>query len=136
MITGNSDPGPGRSARPPPQLSLNGVRILVVEDEFLLALQLEELLHSLGCIVFGPFGWLDQAVAASGRESFDVAILDINLHGTPVYPLADALTARGVPFVFLSGYTATNLPERFRSTTRLSKPCDPELLVRTVRGLL
>jgi DNA-binding response OmpR family regulator len=115
---------------------LNGKTILLVEDEFLLALQLEELLQSRGGTVLGPFRKLDDAMHAAQREEFDFAILDVNLDGTMVYPLADDLAARGISFLFLSGYSLSNLPERFRAVTRLSKPCDPELLIATLRARL
>ena len=113
---------------------LNGKTILLVEDEFLLALQLEELLHSRGAIVRGPYRKLDEAMKAALHEEFDFAILDINLNGTMVYPLADHLLARGNPFLFLSGYSLSNLPDRFRAVTRLNKPCDPDLLIATLRA--
>jgi DNA-binding response OmpR family regulator len=135
MNVASSDPGSSHSAAPRTAKSLSGARILVVEDEFLLALQLEELLQSRGCTVLGPFKSLEDAMAAS-REPFDLAILDINLKGTMVYPLADDLLARGRPFLFLSGYTLSNLPERFRSAVRLGKPCEPETLIKAVQSLL
>jgi|ERR1043165_5698997 DNA-binding response OmpR family regulator len=115
---------------------LQGKAILLVEDEFLLALQLEELVQSRGGIVRGPYRRLDDAMQAAEREDFDFAILDINLSGTMVYPLADHLLARGIPFLFLTGYSLSNLPERFRPMTRLSKPCDPDLLISTLRSQL
>ena len=79
---------------------------------------------------------LEEAMNAAEREHFDFAILDINLNGTMVYPLADQLLARGIPFLFLTGYSLSNLPERFRPVTRLSKPCDPDLLIATLRSQL
>jgi DNA-binding response OmpR family regulator len=115
---------------------LDGKTILLVEDEFLLALHIEELLHSRGGTVLGPFRMLDDAMRAAQHEEFDFAILDVNLNGTMVYPLADDLLARGIPFLFLSGYTLSNLPERFRGVTRLNKPCDPALLIATLRARL
>ena len=115
---------------------LNGKTILLVEDEFLLALHLEDLLQSRGGTVLGPFPKLDEAMRAALREDFDFAILDINLNGTMVYPLADDLLARGIPFLFLSGYSLSNLPERFRAVTRLNKPCDPALLLNALRARL
>ena len=113
---------------------LQGKAILLVEDEFLLALQLEELVQSRGAIVRGPYRRLEDAMEAAPREQFDFAILDINLSGTMVYPLADHLLARGIPFLFLTGYSLANLPERFRTVTRLNKPCDPDLLIATLRS--
>src|SRR3954465_2921245 len=98
---------------------LNGKSILVVEDEFLLALQLEELLQSRGGTVGGPYRTLDEAMEAAQREDFDFAILDINLSGTMVYPLAGHLIGRGIPFLFLTGYSLSNLPDRFRMATQL-----------------
>jgi len=115
---------------------LNGKTILLVEDEFLLALQLEDLLQSRGGMVLGPFPKLDEAMRAAERDGFDFAILDINLNGTMVYPLADDLLARGIPFLFLSGYSLSNLPERFRAVTRLNKPCDPAMLLNPLRARL
>lgn len=131
--------GPASGSRPSAAAnapkSLSGARVLVVEDEFLLALQLEELLHAHGCTVLGPFNRLEDAIVAS-REPFDLAILDINLTGTMVYPLADELLARGMPFLFLSGYALSNLPERFRGAVRLNKPCEPEALIRALQSLM
>lgn len=115
---------------------LKGKSILLVEDEFLLAIQLEDLLESRGGTVRGPYRTLDEAMEAAKRDDFDFAILDINLNGTLVYPLADDLLARGIPFLFLTGYSLANLPERFRAVTRLNKPCDPNLLIATLRGRL
>lgn len=115
---------------------LRGKSILLVEDEFLLALQLEELLQSHGGIVHGPYRRLDDAMNAAQRGNFDFAILDINLSGTMVYPLADQLLARGVPFLFLTGYSQANLPEQFHGVTRLNKPCDPAQLIATLRTQL
>ena len=113
---------------------LSGKSILLVEDEFLLALQLEELLQSHGGAVRGPYRKLDDAMNAAQREDFDFAILDINLSGTMVYPLADHLLARGIPFLFLTGYSQANMPEQFHGVTRLNKPCDPAQLIATLRA--
>src|SRR2546429_4969360 len=81
---------------------LDGKSILLVEDEFLLAMQLEELLRSRGGSVRGPYRTLYEATEAARRDDFDFAILAINLNGTLVYPLADDLLARGIPFLFLT----------------------------------
>jgi CheY-like chemotaxis protein len=111
-------------------------RILVVEDEFLLAVSLEEDLRSLGYDVVGPFNSLEEASDASRRETFAAATLDVNLGGTMVYPLADELVARGVPVVFLSGYGFGLIPRRFSSQPQLGKPCDPAELDRELRRVL
>ena len=110
------------------------MRVLIAEDEFLVGLQLEEDVRSAGCSIVGPFSTLETATQASRRERFDLAILDINLNGDRVYPLADELSARGIPFVFLSGYVAADLPERFRQSPQITKPHDPAALIREIRA--
>jgi CheY-like chemotaxis protein len=117
-----------------------GTRILVVEDESLLAMELEQLLQSEGYSIVGPFSNLARATESALRETIDLALLDTNLNGEMVYPLADNLSARGIPFISLTGYGASNLPERFRAAPRMAKPYDPasltrELSRRTSRGL-
>lgn len=112
--------------------ALQDVRVLIVEDEFLLALLLEEDLQSHGCITIGPYNDLASATEATRRETFDLAVLDINLNGRPVFPLADELLARGRPAVLLTGYGALDLPERFRLWPRVAKPYDLAVLVREI----
>jgi DNA-binding response OmpR family regulator len=112
---------------------LQGVRVLVLEDEFLLGLLLEQDLRAAGCVVLGPFRSLAQGFQAVREQSFDLAILDINLAGEFVYPLAEELMGSGRPFLFLSGYSAADMPAQFRSVPRLSKPYDPALLVQAAR---
>jgi len=107
---------------------LKGLRVLVVEDEFLVALEVESALEDLGCSVVGPFAKLAKALDAARSTPLDSAILDINLNGEMVYPLAEFLTSQKVPFVFITGYTASDLPERFRPYRRLQKPLDAVLL--------
>jgi PAS domain S-box-containing protein len=125
----------GRKARTSDQL-LPGTRVLLVEDEYLLAMELDELFNSHACQVIGPFGDLTHATQAARQETIDVAILDINLKGVVVYPLAEELLRRGIPFLFLSGYDSSNLPEQFRSVLRISKPFDPTDLVKQVQMLI
>jgi DNA-binding response OmpR family regulator len=112
------------------------MRILIAEDEFLVSIQLAEDLQSAGCSTVGPFNTLEAATRASRRERFDVAVLDINLNGAKVYPLADELAARGVPFVFLSGYIRADLPERYRDSPQIMKPHDPASLLNEIRAAL
>jgi len=115
---------------------MKGVRILVVEDEFLLACSLEEDLRANGAAVVGPCCDLEQALAALRRGSFDAAILDINLNGVMVYPLARELMARGIPFLFLTGYATLDLPEEYRSLPRLSKPYSPAALASAIQSIV
>jgi DNA-binding response OmpR family regulator len=111
-------------------------RVLVAEDEFLVSLLLEEELRSLGCSIVGPYKRLADAVAASRGEAFDFAILDVNLGGEMIYPLADELETRKVPFIFTSGYGSLSLPERFRTHVCLTKPYDGAALVNEINRLL
>ena len=109
-------------------------RILVAEDEFLVALLLEEELRAAGYSLVGPFTNLASATSAARRERFDVALLDINLDGEMVYPLADELVDRKAPFIFLSGYSWQNTPEKFDQVPRVAKPFDtPTLLAEITR---
>ncbi len=113
---------------------LEGLRVLVVEDEFLLAMTVSDDLEGHGCRVVGPFYRLETAMAAAASEPFDVALLDINLNGTMVFPLADDLIGRGLPVVFVSGYGAAQLPERFRKVRRVAKPHDQAALLNAIRA--
>ncbi|MGO9472337.1 MAG: response regulator [Rhodomicrobium sp.] len=108
---------------------LDGLRILVVEDEFLVALEVESALERLGCSVVGPFAKLAKALDAALKSPLDGAVLDVNLNGEMVYPLAEVLAGKSVPFVFLTGYSAADLPERFRLFPRLAKPLDAQELL-------
>ena len=114
---------------------LRGLRVLVVEDEFLVSVALEDDLREAGPSLLGPFSALPAVLAGAAAQAFDLALLDINLSGIMVYPLADILLARHVPFLFLSGYTVADLPSRFATQRRLSKPCDPRRLVDEILKL-
>ena len=102
---------------------LQGRRILVVEDDFLQAADMQEQLKAAGTIVVGPVPSIWDAafpLAIAGR--LDGAVLDINLGGQMVYPLADQLMAQGVPIVFATGYSRRNVPTRFRTVPLCEKP--------------
>jgi DNA-binding response OmpR family regulator len=101
---------------------LQGRRILVVEDETLLAVTIEEILQDLGCVVVGPVGRLDAALRSATDESLDAAVLDISIRGGMVYPVAEKLLSRGIPFIFVSGYGEWVLPETFADRPRVAKP--------------
>ena len=120
-------------ARPP---ELRGLRILLVEDEFLVALELESMLQELGGEVIGPLGSLDQAVAVAREEALDVAVLDVNVGGRLVTPVADALAARTIPFVFCTGYDAASLPGRHAAAPTLMKPCQAHELKNVLLSAL
>lgn len=106
-----------------PEVGLAGCRVLVIEDEFILAEELNVELNDAGAIVLGPVGYLEDAFDLIDAETrIDGAILDVNLGGEPVYPVADRLLARGVPMVFTTGYSSASIPERFAHVVRCEKP--------------
>ena len=106
------------------------LRVLVVEDEMLLAMRLEDMLADLDCDVIGPVGRVAEAIGLAQSEVFDGAILDINVAGTEVYPVARVLAGRGIPFIFVSGYDACSLPAEWRSRPTLQKPFQPNDLAK------
>jgi CheY-like chemotaxis protein len=114
----------------------NGRRVLVVEDEMMVAWLLEDMLADFGCAVVGPAAGVNQALAMLDAEAFDAAVLDVNLKGQKSYPVADALAARGVPFVFSTGYNKDILPNSYQSFPVLQKPFDRLKLGDTLAKLL
>jgi len=118
---GPRDDGAGFSPLP-------GNRVLVVEDEGLVAMMMMEMLTDLGFSVVGPFGTVADATAALAREHIDAAILDVNLATELAYPLADALNARGIPFVFVTGYGAETIDSNYANVPILQKPVERRML--------
>jgi len=117
-------------------LSLTGIRVLVVEDDYVVADALRYLIHGYGGSVTAIVPSVERALEALAVGPVDIAVLDINLHGKSVVPLAEHFRARDVPFLFLTGYgDARLLPEHLREHPRLAKPVEPELLVRTMLDL-
>ena len=103
----------------------DGCRILIVEDELLIALFLQDTLEDEGCRIVGPVGRVDEAFLLVERGGIDAALLDASLAGEPVTAVADALEAGNVPFVFHSGYGPEHLPQHHRHRPLLRKPCGP-----------
>jgi PAS domain S-box-containing protein len=116
--------------------SLSGMRLLVVEDELLVSMLIEEILRDLGATVAGPYGRLADGLAAAKVERFDCAILDLNLAGESADPLADFLLARGVPFVFVTGYQRESIDRRYANVPVLQKPIDAAALEGVLLTLL
>jgi CheY-like chemotaxis protein len=108
-------------------------RILVVEDEMLIAMLLEDMLAELGHKVAGVMPRVNEALAAVSRDDYDLAILDLHLNGQSAFPVADALMARGKPFAFATGYGESGLPDRYRGLPVLQKPFAREDLERTLK---
>ena len=115
---------------------MTGKRILIVEDEVLIAISLEAALSDGGLTPVGPFSRVDKAVAAAETEALDAAVLDVNLAGAKVFPVADALAARDIAFLFLTGYVTGQLPREYRGTTILAKPFQGRQIVDCILKLL
>jgi CheY-like chemotaxis protein len=115
---------------------LQGLRILVVEDEFFIAMLIEDILEIAGCTVAGPVSRLPEALDAARSETCDAAVLDINLAGERIFPVADILSGRNVPFVFVTGYTAAALPAEYAGRPRVCKPFKMADLLGALSGLM
>jgi DNA-binding response OmpR family regulator len=110
-------------------------RVLVVEDEMLIGMLLEDMLTDLGHEVAAVVPRLKDALAAVDKETYDLAILDVHLHGESAFPVAEALIAKGVPFVFATGYGERGLPENYRNWPVLQKPFAKDDLERVLKTL-
>lgn len=107
----------------PTSKTLEGLRILVAEDEALILLEIEDMLHDIGCEIVGPVATVDAALAAIRRDDLDGALLDMSLHGTRITPAAEELVARGVRFILCTGYgREAGDEEAIRDAPRLTKP--------------
>jgi CheY-like chemotaxis protein len=111
-------------------------RVLVVEDEYLIRRLLEDMLDELGYGVAAAVGTISEARKFATDGEFNAAILDVNLDGEEIYPVADILAKRGLPFVFVTGYGERSLPEPYRGRPALQKPFQAEQLKSTLAGLL
>jgi PAS domain S-box-containing protein len=118
------------AAAPDAHISISGNRVMIVEDEALVAMVVTESLTNLGCSVVGPFSRCADAIAAIEADEIDAAILDVNLDGEMVYPLAEMLTARDVPFIFVTGYGAESIDRRFTHIPVIQKPIERHILQR------
>lgn len=103
-------------------------RVLVVEDELMIRMLLEGMLEDLGHSVAAEAGGIDEAMTLAKQGEFDVALLDVNLNGQPITPVVEILVARGLPFVFASGYGQRGVPEAYRASPTLQKPFQVEAL--------
>lgn len=116
--------------------SLDGLRVLVIEDEPIIAMLIEDMLADLGCIVIGVASRFEEAMGQVSSPTFDAAILDVNLGGDQTYPIAAALAERGIPFAFSTGYGAAGVPEAFQIFPILAKPFRRSDLEQTLAAAL
>jgi two-component SAPR family response regulator len=117
-------------------MSLLGKRILIMEDEFFLALCVGQVLEEQGCAVIGPATSVQEGLDLVEKAKVDGAILDINLNGEMVYPVAKELMDRNIPFVFTTGYRPLDLPSFYYGIPRLEKPVEAGLFIRTLKKVL
>ena len=112
-----------------------GKRVLIVEDELMIRMLLEGMLTDLGHSVAAEAGGLDEAMTLAKQAEFDLAVLDVNLNGTPVTPVVEILVERGVPFIFASGYGQRGLPEAYRTAPILQKPFQADALEDAIKAV-
>lgn len=103
-------------------LDLAGLKVLVVEDEMMVSMLIEDMLGDMGCQVIGPASRLDEALALAQDAEIDCAVLDVNLGGQPIFPLADLLREKGRPFAFATGYGDSALRDVDKGSLVLQKP--------------
>jgi len=114
---------------------LSGRRVLVVEDELLVLMMIADMLADLGCGSVTVATTTEQALALIGAQVFDAAMLDMNLNGNSSHSVAEALVARGVPFVYATGNLGRDMRDGYRDRPVLKKPFEFEELVRSLRPL-
>jgi len=113
----------------------SGRRILVVEDELMIRMLLDGMLEDLGYTMTAQAGAIDEAVALAKHADVDAAILDVNLNGQPITPVVEVLIARGVPFVFATGYGQRGVPEPYRNNPTLQKPFQSDALEQALKAI-
>lgn len=104
------------------EMRVEGLHVIVVEDEVLLALDMQDMLEEVGCVVVGTAARLDQALSLANDAHFDVALLDMNLGGQRIDPVARVVAARGLPIIFVTGYGQRTLPPGITAPV-IDKPC-------------
>jgi DNA-binding response OmpR family regulator len=115
---------------------LSGQRVLVVEDDLLVSMLIEDILADQGCAVIGPFTTLAQALQAARSVELDLALLDVNLRGERVYPVAEVLAQRHIPFLLVSGYGEDAVPAAHPDWRAVTKPFHARDLVKALANRL
>ena len=114
---------------------LSGKRVLVIEDEYYIAADLQRVLDAEGAVVIGPSGHLDDGLVLA-EEPLDAALLDVNLHGEESFVIAERLEAAKVPYTFITGYDSWAIPEDYREVPRLTKPFVMSRLIDAVERMV
>lgn len=124
----------GENQHPDQAVTLDGLTVLIVEDEYYIADDLRIALRNAGANVRGPAATIAQAEALVRGGGFDCAVVDLNLHGDSVVPLALELSASGIPFAIATGYGNPAVPPELHHVTRIEKPFDPCVVIELLRG--
>jgi DNA-binding response OmpR family regulator len=112
--------------------SASGIDVLLVEDEALVGLMIADFLREIGYRVIGPFTKTEDGIQVAKTARLAAAVLDVNIGGEEIYPLAECLVRRNIPFIFVTGYGADSIDRRFSDVPVLQKPVDRELLRRVL----
>jgi CheY-like chemotaxis protein len=115
---------------------LPGGSVFLVEDEVMIRMMVADMLEELGYRVAAEAGEINEAIRLAGCTEFDIAILDVNVNGKVISPVAEVIQARNRPFVFATGYGAQGLPEEFRNRPTLQKPFQMETLAQVLASTL
>lgn len=115
--------------------TLSGRRVLIVEDQYLIADDMRQAIESLGGAVIGPAPSIDAALEMLAAGEVDLALLDVNIAGDPVYRLADMLMAKGTPFIFATGYSRAATPSAYAAAPHLEKPVTAQAICDCLRRL-
>jgi CheY-like chemotaxis protein len=118
------------ATRPP------GGSVFLVEDEVMIRMMVAEMLEELGFTIAAQAGEINEAIKLAQSTEFDLAILDVNLNGKVISPVADLIKARNRPFIFATGYGSSGLPEQYRDRPALQKPFQIETLARVINDTL
>jgi DNA-binding response OmpR family regulator len=121
---GQAEPGRGK-----PRVGRAGRRVLIVEDEAMIAGLIETILRAAGWSVVGPVATLERALETIERERLDAALLDVRVNGHDAFAVADVLVKRNIPFIFVSGFTRKQMPPRYRDCAYIAKPFTPDAIL-------
>src|SRR5262249_23611105 len=124
LAAGQASPGVGRR-----RVKRAGRRVLIVEDEAMIAGLIESILRKGGWSVVGPVATLERALETIERERLDAALLDVRINGRDVYAVADVLMGRGIPFIFVSGFARKQMPPGYRDCAHIAKPFTPDAIL-------
>jgi DNA-binding response OmpR family regulator len=123
-VAGRAEPGRGK-----PRVGRAARRVLIVEDEAMIAGLIESILRMGGWSVVGPVATLERALETIDRGRLDAALLDVRINGRDVYVVADVLMQRGIPFAFVSGFTRKQMPPGYRDCAHIAKPFTPDAIL-------